>query len=179
MPDNDVADVLLIGAGASGGAFAWSLAEAGIKVVCLEQGGWVPGNLFPISEPGAQLHLQGDFHPDPSIRRLPEDYPINDKETPIAPLMYNAVGGSLIHWGSHFPRFHPSDFRVRTLDGVADDWPLTYEELEPYYDLNDQMIGVSGLKGDPAYPPKSDRPCPPLSIRAAGQAMAKGFDKLG
>ena len=179
MPDNDVADVLLIGAGASGGAFAWSLAEAGIKVVCLEQGGWVPGDLFPISEPGAQLHLQTDFHPDPSIRRLPEDYPVNDTETPIAPLMYNAVGGSLIHWGSHFPRFHPSDFRVRTLDGVADDWPLTYEELVPYYDLNDQMIGVSGLKGDPAYPPKPDRPCPPLSIRAAGQAMAKGFDRLG
>ena len=141
MPDeNDFADVLLIGAGASGGAFAWSLAEAGINVVCLEQGGWVPANLFPVSEPDAQLHMQTDFHPDPSIRRLPEDYPVNDTETPIAPLMYNAVGGSLIHWGSHFPRFHPSDFRVKTLDNVADDWPLTYAELEPYYDLNDRMI---------------------------------------
>ena len=96
MPENDVADVLLIGAGASGGAFAWSLAEAGIKVVCLEQGGWVPGNLFPISEPDAQLHLQTDFHPDPSVRRLPEDYPVNDTETPIAPLMYNAVALAIL-----------------------------------------------------------------------------------
>ena len=179
MPNNDVADVLLIGAGASGGAFAWSLAQAGINVVCLEQGGWVPSNLFPIGEPDAQLHLQTDFHPDPSVRRLPSDYPVNDKETPIAPLMYNAVGGSLIHWGSHFPRFHPSDFRVKTLDGVADDWPLTYEELEPFYDLNDRMIGVSGLKGDPAYPEKSDRPCPPLSIRPSGHTMARGFEELG
>ena len=180
MPNiDDVADVLVIGAGASGAAFTWSLSQAGIKVVCLEQGGWVPQTAFPISEPDAQLHLQTDFHPDPSVRRLPEDYPINDTETPIAPLMYNAVGGSTIHWNAHIPRFHPSDFRVRTLDGGADDWPLTYRDLEAYYDLNDTMTGVSGLKGDPAYPPKPDRPCPPLSIHPGGRALAQGFDKLG
>ena len=92
--------------------------------------------------------------------------------------MYNAVGGSTIHWGSHFPRFHPSDFRVKTLDGVADDWPMTYQELEPYYELNDRMTGVSGLHGDPAYPPKPQRPCPPLSIRPGGQVLARGFDQL-
>ena len=45
--------------------------------------------------------------------------------------MFNAVGGSTIHWSGHFPRFRPSDFRVRTLDGVADDWPLTYWDLGP------------------------------------------------
>ena len=123
--------------------------------------------------------LRKDFHPDPSVRCLPEDYPINDTETPIAPLMYNAVGGSTIHWGSHIPRFHPSDFNVKTLDSVASDWPLTYQELEPYYDLNNTLTGVSGLKGDPAYPPKSERPCPPLSIQPAGRALARGFDKLG
>jgi choline dehydrogenase-like flavoprotein len=176
---NDIADVLVIGAGASGAAFAWSLSQAGIKVVCLEQGGWVPRNAFPTSEPDAQLHGQTDFHPDPNVRGLLEDYPVNDAETPIAPLMYNAVGGSTIHWGSHFPRLHPSDFRVKTLDGVGADWPLTYEELEPYYDLNDRMTGVSGLRGDPAYPPKPERPCPPLSIRPGGQVLARGFDKLG
>jgi len=176
---NDVVDVLVIGAGASGAAFTWSLTQAGIKVVCLEQGGWVPPNAFPTSEPDSQLHWQTDFHPDPSVRRLPEDYPVNNTETPIAPLMYNAVGGSTIHWGSHFPRFHPSDFRTKTLDEVADDWPLTYDELEPYYDLNDRMMGVSGLNGDPAYPPKPQRPCPPLSIRAGGKLLARGFDKLG
>ena len=175
----DVADVLVIGAGASGGAFSWSLAQAGIKVVCLEQGGWVPLDAFSTSEPDAQILWQKKFHSNPNFRGLPEDYPVNEAETPIAPLMYNAVGGSTIHWGSHFPRFHPSDFRLRSLDGVADDWPMTYAELEPYYDLNDRMQGVSGLRGDPAYPPKSERPTPPLPIGAGGELLAKGFNKLG
>ena len=177
--NNGIADVLVVGAGASGAAFTWSLAQAGISVVCLEQGGWVPTDAFPVSEATAQIHWQTDFHPDPGFRGLPEDYPINEDETPIAPLMYNAVGGSLIHWGAHFPRFHPSDFRVKTLDGVADDWPISYDELEPYYDENDRMMGVSGLKGDPAYPEKPERPCPPLSIRKSGRLLAKAFDKLG
>ncbi|HZA25114.1 MAG TPA: NAD(P)-binding protein [Dehalococcoidia bacterium] len=161
---DDIADVLVIGAGASGAAFTWSLTQSGIKVVCLEQGGWVPLNAFQTSEPDRQIHWQTDFHPNPNQRQLPEDYPVNEEETPISPLMYNAVGGSTIHWGSHFPRFHPSDFCLKTLDGVADDWPLTYQELEPYYDLNDRARGVSGLCGDPAYPLKPERPCPPLSI---------------
>lgn len=175
----EIPDVLVIGAGASGAALCWSLAQSGISVLCLEQGDWVALNAFPTSEADAQVHMQTDFHPEPSVRRLPSDYPVNSQDSPVAPLMYNAVGGSTIHWGSHFPRFHPSDFRVKTLDGVADDWPLTYGELEPYYHLNDTMTGVSGLKGDPAYPPKLDRPCPPLSIHPAGRALAQGFDKLG
>jgi choline dehydrogenase-like flavoprotein len=176
---HDEVEVLVIGAGASGAAFTWSLSQAGIKVLCLEQGGWVPANAFPADRPDSQLSWQYDFHPNPNFRKLPEDYPVNEEETPIAPLLYNAVGGSTIHWGSHIPRFHPSDFRVKTEDGVAADWPLTYQELEPYYDLNDRIIGTSGLRGDPAYPPKPERPCPPLSIRPAGEVLAKGFDKLG
>ena len=174
-----IADVVVVGAGASGAAFTWSLAQAGINVVCLEQGGWVAEDAFPTSDADAQIHLQTDFHPDPGFRGLPADYPVNETETPIAPLMYNAVGGSLIHWGAHFPRFHPSDFRVKTLEGVAEDWPVTYEELEPYYDENDRMMGVSGLMGDPAYPGKPERPCPPLSIRKSGELLAKALDKLG
>ena len=180
MADNqDIPEILVIGAGASGAALTWSLAEAGISVLCLEQGDWVSPTAYPMSESDALIHWQTDFHPDPTVRQLPEDYPINQTETPIAPLMYNGVGGSTIHYGSHYPRFHPSDFRVKSLDGVADDWPLTYEELEPYMDLNDRMMGVSGLNGDPAYPAKPERPCPPLSIRPGGEILAKGFDKLG
>jgi choline dehydrogenase-like flavoprotein len=176
---DDVADVLVIGAGASGAAFIWSLTQAGAKVVCLEQGGWMPLDAFPTSDPEAQTHWQTDFHPNPNFRHLPEDYPVNEVDTPIAPLMYNGVGGSTIHWGSHFPRLHPSDFRLKTLDGVADDWPITYQELEPYYDLNDRMYGVSGLNGDPAYPPKPQRPCVPLPIGTGGELLARGFNKLG
>ena len=176
---HDIADVLVIGAGASGGAFTWSLTQAGVKVVCLEQGGWVPLNAFPVSEPQAQLHWQTDFHPNPNFRGLPEDYPVNEDDTPIAPYMYNAVGGSTIHWGSHFPRFHPSDFRLKSLDGVADDWPMDYFELEPYYDQNDRMHGVSGLRGDPVYPPKPERPTPPLPIGPGGEKLARAFNQLG
>jgi choline dehydrogenase-like flavoprotein len=56
-------------------------------------------------------------------------------------------------YAGHFPRLHPSDFRMRTLDGVTDDWPIDYATLEPFYAENDRMMGVSGLAGDPAYPP--------------------------
>ena len=86
--------------------------------------------------------------------------------------MYNAVGGSTIHWAAHVPRFHPSDFRVKSLDGVADDWPISYWDLEPYYDLNDQMMGCSGVQGDPAYPPRSKHQMPPIPLGPDGERMA-------
>jgi choline dehydrogenase-like flavoprotein len=172
-------DVLIIGAGASGAAVAWSLANAGFRVVCLDQGDWVDPQSLPHYGDDWELRRFTDFNPDPNIRQMPEDYPVNDAASTYTPLMYNAVGGSTIHWSAHFPRFNPSDFRVRSLDGVADDWPLTYEELEPYYDMNDRMIGVSGLAGDPSHPPRSPRQTPPLPIGPLGETMARGFDKLG
>ena len=81
--------------------------------------------------------------------------------------MFNAVGGSTIHWSAHFPRYHPSDFRVRSLDGDGDDWPLSYDELEPFYDLNDRMIGIAGRSGDPSQPPRSRSPDAADPARAA------------
>ncbi len=175
----DRVDVLVIGAGASGGAFVWRLVEDGYDVLCLDQGGWVDPSTYPSTEADWEIHRQTDFHPDPNRRGLQEDYPVNDGDSPITPLMYNAVGGSTIHWSAHFPRFHPSDFRVRSLDGVADDWPVTYNRLEPFYDLNDRIMGVAGMTGDPAYPPRSDRQTPPLALGTLGNTVAAGFDKLG
>jgi choline dehydrogenase-like flavoprotein len=70
-------------------------------------------------------------------------------------------------YAGHFPRLHPSDFRVKSLDGVADDWPIDYATLEPFYAENDRMMGVSGLAGDPAYPPQD----------AADAADAAGQDR--
>ena len=75
-----------------------------------------------------------------------------------------AVGGSMILYAGDWPRMPPSDFRVRTLDGVADDWPLTYEELEPFYDRIAREVGESGLAGDPAYPEGEDLPLPALPL---------------
>ena len=177
--DIDSVDVLVIGAGASGAAFTWSLAESGIDVMCLDQGGWVDPSKYPTAQDDWEVHRQTDFSPEPNVRSLPEDYPVNDTDSPIAPLMYNAVGGSTIHWSAHFPRFHPSDFRVKTLDGVADDWPVSYKGLEPFFDLNDRMMGIAGLVGDPAYPPKSPRQTRPIPPGKLGETMASGFDKLG
>ncbi len=177
----DRIDVLVIGSGAAGGALTWQLTEKGVKVVCLEQGGWIDPNSFASAKPNYETHLKrGEFNFDPNVRRRPEDYPIV-KKGEFSPdiLMFNAVGGTTIHWEGHFPRFHPSDFRVRSLDGVADDWPISYDELAPYYDLNDQMIGVSGIQGDPANPPRSTRQTPPLPIGKIGETLVNGFEQLG
>ena len=172
-------DVLIVGAGASGAAVAWRLAGAGIGVLCLEQGDWVDARSYPHWQPDWELHRASDWSPEPNVRKLPQDYPVNDAGSPIAPLMYNAVGGSTIHWSAHFPRFRPSDFRVRTLDGVADDWPLDYATLGPYFELNDRMMGVAGLVGDPGYPPKPPRQTPPIPLDTLGMTIARGFDRLG
>ncbi len=174
-----MADVLIIGAGASGGASAWRLAQDGFDVVCLEQGRWQRPEDYPTTRNDWELKARTTWNIDPNFRGLPEDYPVNDRESDISPLMFNAVGGSTIHWTAHTPRFHPSDFRVKSLDGVADDWPLTYEALEPWYDLNDRMMGCSGISGDPANPPRSERPMPPLPLGPDGEALAKAFDSLG
>ena len=120
MATDDRTDVLVIGAGAAGGAVAWRLASAGIGVVCLEQGDWVKPHDYPHWQADWELHRHTDWSAEPNVRGLPQDYPVNDQASAISPLMYNAVGGSTIHWSAHFPRFRPSDFRVRSLDGVAD-----------------------------------------------------------
>src|SRR5207248_2639407 len=83
-------------------------------------------------------------------RARPEDYPINDDNSPIKVVNFNGVGGSTVMYTAHFPRLHPSDFKVKTLDGVADDWPIDYGTLVPFFAENDRMMGVSGLSGDPA-----------------------------
>ena len=176
---HEITDILIIGSGASGAAAAWKLSSEGFNIVCLEQGRWIKPEEYPNNSADWELQIRGPWALDPNMRGWNEDYPVNVDETCIDPLMFNAVGGSTIHYTAHVPRFHPSDFRVKTLDSVADDWPLTYEDLEPYYDVNDEMMGCSGINGDPANPPRTQRPMPPLPIGPDGERMAKGFDKLG
>jgi len=174
-------DVLIIGAGASGAAIAWSLAETRMNILCLEQGDWVKSTDYPGIGGDWETRQFGDFALSPNGRGRPEDYPVNDDESPIQASMFNAVGGSTILYAGHFPRFHPSDFRVRSLDGVADDWPLDYQRLAPYYAENERMMGVSGLAGDPAYPaqPAKQPPLPPLPLGKLGDTLAAGFNQLG
>jgi|TARA_Y100000031_G_scaffold89202_1_gene98132 choline dehydrogenase-like flavoprotein len=174
----DIVDILIIGAGASGAAAAWSLADTRMRIMCMDQGDWVSTADYPSNSKNWESANRRQFATSPNQRRLAADYPVNDKDSPIAVLNYNAVGGSTIIYAAHFPRFHPSDFRVRSLDGVADDWPLNYQQLAPYYDENDRMMGVSGLSGDPACPLKQ-LPLPPLPIGQVGEKLARGFNSLG
>ena len=175
---NEPVDVLIIGAGASGAAIAWSLVETRMRILCLEQGPWPDYQNFPSNKPDYELHRYGEFSCDPNVRKLPEDYPINSDDSPITPVNFNAVGGSTINYLGHWPRFHPSDFRAYSLEGVADDWPIDYATLAPFYAINDRNMGVSGLAGNPAYPPYSP-PHPPIPLGKLGRTLASGFNKLG
>jgi choline dehydrogenase-like flavoprotein len=172
-------DILIVGAGASGGAVAWRLASAGFKVTCLEQGDWVSYDNGPSLRPDWEIARQTTHHPNPNVRRNRVDYPVDDSEAAIKPFIYNAVGGSTILWGAHFPRFRPSDFRTRTLDGVGDDWPIDYNDLAPFYEENDRIMGVSGLAGDPANPARGPRQMPPVPPGEGALRMGAAFDKLG
>lgn len=176
---SDAADVLIVGAGASGGVVARRLAEAGIKVVCLEQGDWHDRADYRGASDDWELTARKQWSGSPNIRDLPEDYPVDDANSDVSPLMFSGVGGSMLLFAGAWPRMLPSDFRVRSLDGVADDWPLDYHELRPFYERSDRQMGVSGLGGDPAYPPGEDPPLPPLPIGAGGLKVARAHCRLG
>jgi choline dehydrogenase-like flavoprotein len=177
--EDEVADVVVIGSGPSGGVVTHTLAARGFKVVCLEQGDWVNPTDYAANYPEWELLIQKQWAHDPNDRMLPADYPLDVSDSDMRPVMYNAVGGSSIYYGAEWPRLLPSDFRVRTLDGIADDWPITYADLAPYYNRIDAFIGVSGLDGDPAYPEGLNYPLPPLPLGKAGRKAAEGMNALG
>ena len=176
---HDPVDVLIIGAGASGAAVAWSLADTRMRILCLEQGGTPDQRTFPTTGRDWEARRMGDFALSPNARGLPEDYPVNDDASPVKVTNFNGVGGGTVLYAAHFPRLHPSDFCVRTLDGFADDWPVNYQMLEPFFAENDRMMGVSGLAGDPAYPAGKAPPMPPAPMGRSGRRMAEGFNARG
>ena len=177
MPSEPVG-VLVIGAGASGAAFAWSIADAGMSVLCLEQGPWMNQRDYPTNGLDWEARGMREFSSSPNTRGLPAGYPVNEQDSDISPQMFNAVGGSTILWAAHFPRLRPRDFRMKSDDGVGADWPIDYETLEPFFEVNDRMMGVSGMSGDPAFP-YHEPPLPPLPFGKSGNTLASGFEKLG
>ena len=174
---HDHADVLVIGSGMAGSVATRVLAEAGLKVVCLEQGPWTPREQFPHFSPDWDWRRTTDWSTAVNVRRLSQDYPVDtsDEQT----LMWNGVGGSTTVYTAVWLRFRPSDFRKGTEHGFQPDWPFAYEDLEPFYEQNDRDCGVSGLRGDPAMPPREPYQTPPPGPGPLARAAADGFDRLG
>jgi choline dehydrogenase-like flavoprotein len=175
----DPVDVVVVGSGPAGSVVTHTLATRGFKVVCLEQGDWINSTDYPVNHPEWELLIQQQWAHDPNVRKLPADYPVDASDSDMSPIMYNAVGGGSTFYGAEWPRMVPSDFRVKTLDGMCDDWPISYRELAPDYEEVDRFIGVSGLGGDPAYPPGLDFPQGPHPLGKAGLLAAEAMNKLG
>lgn len=180
FPEDHAVDVLVIGAGPAGAALTARLAERGVEVICLEQGDWIDPDQRPKASRDWELRGRRGWNPSPSKRRASVDYPVASLgQDPVDVYMYSAVGGSAIGYGGHFWRLQPSDFRARSLDGFGVDWPILYEDIEPYYALNETFIGTSGVLGDPTGPPRDNTPQPPLPAGKLGRRWIAGFERLG
>ena len=122
LKDSDLIDYAIVGVGAAGGVLLQRLARAGFKVIGFEAGPfWDTEHQWVSDEAGSHNLYWNDLR-------------ITGGKDPLALGSNNSgkgVGGGSVHWASFVPRFHPSDFEVYTQDGVAADWPIRYEDLEP------------------------------------------------
>ena len=178
MAAHEKVDVLIIGSGASGAAVAWSFAETKMRILCLEQGDWMKSTEFPSNGRDWEARRYTDFEISPNRRGRDTDYPVNDDNSLMKIANFNGVGGGTLIYTAHWPRMHPSDFKVKSLDGVAEDWPVDYWALEKFYEENDRMMGVSGLAGDPGVPPRHP-PMPPIALGRTGTRYAQAMNRLG
>src|SRR5215217_6101880 len=152
-----VFDVCIIGSGAGGGMAAYQLAKAGAKVALLEAGGY-----FDPADPKYITQLKWQYESptrDASNHRPFGDFdaawggwelegePYTHKNgTQFDWFRSRMVGGRTNHWGRISLRFGPKDFKRRSIDGLGDDWPIGYDDVAPYYDRVDKLIGVFGSK---------------------------------
>jgi gluconate 2-dehydrogenase alpha chain len=197
------ADVVVVGLGAAGGSAVLPLAEAGLKVVALEAGPRLPHGEFLFDEIGNDIRNRMGApkanHEVPTVR---PDAGSDAGKPAVAALMANAVGGAWMHAASQSWRLVPWNFESRTrLIGLRGygaipagstllDWPLTYDELEPYYDRIETLLGVSGQAGNvqgesrgggnPFEGSRSrDFPLPPLRRSGWNNLMAEAARSLG
>jgi choline dehydrogenase-like flavoprotein len=178
-------DFVIVGSGAAGGVLAKELATNGFDVVVLEQGPWQQPSEFThdelaVEREGAMLNTA--VEPVQTFRATPAE---RARRNAGRALLYRrAVGGSSVHFAANYWRFRPIDFdecsRLGTIAGTGfADWPLSYEELEPYYTKVDWEIGVSGAPG-PFDPPRSrPYPMPPLPNKSSGVLLERAAQALG
>lgn len=161
----DIYDVIVIGSGAGGGMAVYELTKAGAKVCLLEAGShydpadprYITQMKWSYESPrrgaGSKLRPFGDFDASYGGWEIEGEPYTRAAGTDFRWFRSRMLGGRTNHWGRISLRFGPDDFRRKSIDGLGDDWPLSYEEVAPYYDAVDRLIGVFGsvekLPNDP------------------------------
>ncbi|MHA3725260.1 GMC family oxidoreductase [Leucobacter sp. HY1910] len=150
--DSEEIDLVIVGCGAGGSTLLQRTARAGLKVAALEAGPfWEPESDWVSDEAGSH----GLYWTQPREIGGGDPVPLGANNSG------RGVGGSMVHYAGYTPRFHPSDFRTRTEDGVGADWPIDYAALKPYYEQIEGELPVSGEAwpwGDPHTYPYSPHP---------------------
>ncbi|HEX8858283.1 MAG TPA: GMC family oxidoreductase [Actinomycetes bacterium] len=166
--DRDEVDLVVVGCGAGGGVLTQRLARAGWKVVAMDAGPfWDPEADWVSDEWGShQLYWT-----EPRVIGGSDPVPLGSNNSG------RGVGGSMIHFAGYTPRFHPSDFRTWSADGVGADWPISYWDLKPYYQQLEAELPVAGQFwpwGDPHRYPHTAHP-----TGGQGEIFLRGCQRLG
>ena len=166
--ENDAVDYVVVGVGSAGGVLVQRLARAGFRVVGLEAGPFWDTERDWVSDEAGSHQLYW------------EDQRVTGGSDPLALGANNSgkgVGGGSVHWASFTPRLHPSDFETYTRDGVGVDWPLSYDDIRPYYEQLELEMPVAG----PAYYPwghPHGYAYGPHPMGGVGNALIKGCSAL-
>src|SRR5213078_1228556 len=173
-------DVCVIGSGPAGGVLSKELAEAGAKVALVEAGRTMLPEDFQYHAWPYQLPYRGTRKPGTPPAAYPKEVTeairYDDCDN-IRVDRIRAVGGRSIHWNAVCLRFAERDFRERSAAGIEGDWPLTYQELAPFYSYVERMIGVTGTREGLDIVPDGEY-LPPLKFRCSEEIVKRACERM-